>query len=206
MGDFGFFYIKRCLEIYYYKREFVQDFFFKIFLWPKKPLRLGQRKSLAAGKAETDEIGWKWMKKERMKSLSGATAADWLSLFKDVGGCVCVCLTACLRVACVECGQSRRRVWSGGAKRPLMKKGQATVNEPVHSAACTTRGCVPSGTAKHTARRPPPWLRILHTRRPATYTYPPPFRSTPAVSLHQIIRRGMDGRRMRNSFPLSSPS
>jgi len=37
-----------------------------------------------------------------------------------------------------------------------MKKGQATVNEPVHSAACTTRGCVPSGTAKHTARRPPP--------------------------------------------------
>jgi len=35
---------------------------------------------------------------------------------------------------------------------------------------------------------------------------PPPFRSTPAVSLHQINVRGMDGRRMRNSFPLSSPS
>jgi hypothetical protein len=47
-------------------------------------------------------------------------------------------------------------VWSGGAKRPPRKKETGTVNEAVHSAACTTRGCVPSGTAKHTARRPPP--------------------------------------------------
>ncbi len=157
-----------------YKREFLQDYFLQNIFVTEKTTEAWTKKILSSGE------GWnRWNrvkldeKRENEKFVRRNSSRLTLAFQGRRWVCVCVCLTACLRVACVECGQSRRRVWSGGAKRPLMKKGQATVNEPAHSAACTTRGCVPSGTAKHTARRPPPWLRILPTRRPVTYTYPP---------------------------------
>jgi hypothetical protein len=121
------------------------------------------------------------MKIEGMKTFVRHNSSRLtLSLFKEVGGgCVCVCLPVGLRVACVQCGLSRWRVWSGGAKRPLRKKGKATVNKAVHSAACTTRGRVPSGTAKHTARlRRRDWAFFPRAGLPRTH---PSRRPHPSV-------------------------
>ncbi len=47
MGDFGFkFFLKMFFNLFTIKGNFYRNLFFKIFLSPKKPLRLGQRNSL----------------------------------------------------------------------------------------------------------------------------------------------------------------